>query len=196
MVQKFGWYNPFMIASSIILPVGAGLLCTFTPTSRPAQWIGFQVVYGIGLGLGMQQVSVSSQDFYCVSLRTANPKRPQPALAVQTNLPKKDQPTAISTIMFAQSLGPAIFLSVAQNLLVNKLASGLSSIQGLDVHSVTSIGATEFRNTVPASLLPRVIDVYNAGIVDVFYLATATACCLAIATAFMPWKNLKKTRGN
>jgi len=67
MVQKFGWYNPFMIASSIILPVGAGLLCTFTPNSGSAQWIGFQVVYGIGLGLGMQQVSVSSQDVYCVS---------------------------------------------------------------------------------------------------------------------------------
>lgn len=34
------------------MPIGAGLITTFTPTTNHARWIGYQVIYGFGLGLG------------------------------------------------------------------------------------------------------------------------------------------------
>ena len=46
-----------MIVSSILAATGAGMLSTFTPESGHAMWIGYQCLTGIGIGLGMQQVS-------------------------------------------------------------------------------------------------------------------------------------------
>lgn len=46
-----------MIVSSILAAVGTGMLSTFTPESGHAMWIGYQCLAGIGIGLGMQQVS-------------------------------------------------------------------------------------------------------------------------------------------
>lgn len=47
-----------MIVSSVIAAIGAGMLSTFTPGSGHAMWIGYQCLTGIGIGLGMQQVSI------------------------------------------------------------------------------------------------------------------------------------------
>lgn len=61
LVTKIGYYTPFMIASSCITSVGAGLITTFTTTTAHPRWIGYQFLYGIGNGLGMQQASVGIQ---------------------------------------------------------------------------------------------------------------------------------------
>lgn len=158
-----------MIASAILLPIGAGLLCTLTPTTGHAKWIGVQVLFGFALGLGMQQ----------------------PNLAVQACLPKSDVPMAISIIFFGQTLGGAIFVSVAQNLLSTRLISGLAGIPGFDARSVVNIGATEIRNVVPVQFLARVVAAYNTAIVDVFYVGVGLSCCLIFGAVSMEWKNLK-----
>lgn len=50
---KFGYYVPFMIANGVIMSIGAGLITTFTSKTIHARWIGYQVIFGYGLGLGM-----------------------------------------------------------------------------------------------------------------------------------------------
>lgn len=72
-VQTVGYYTPPMLASSVLMSIGAGLLSTFAVDTGSPRWIGFQVIFGVGVGLGMQQVM----------------------LAVQTVLPAKDVPTGM-----------------------------------------------------------------------------------------------------
>jgi hypothetical protein len=60
-VSVVGYYTPFMIASVILMTVGAGLLTTFEVDSGHAKWIGYQVLFGAGVGLGMQQTLIAVQ---------------------------------------------------------------------------------------------------------------------------------------
>ena len=38
-----------MITAPILMSIGAGLITTFTPGTGHAKWIGYQVIYGLGL---------------------------------------------------------------------------------------------------------------------------------------------------
>lgn len=70
-VTRIGYYTPFLITSSILMAVGAGLISSLSVKSGPAQWIGFQVVYGIGLGLGADLPFVAAQTVLAHSSFTA-----------------------------------------------------------------------------------------------------------------------------
>ena len=169
LTKKVGYYAPWMIACSVLMPVGAGLISTFTPTSAHPQWIGYQALFGLGLGLGQQQASV----------------------AAQTVLALKDVPTGASLMMFCQTLGGAIFISVGNNLFDAKLTSGLASIPGIDIGAVARTGATGLKDMVPATLLPQVLRAYNAALQDTFHLITAAACATIIGALTMEWKSVK-----
>ncbi|KAK1977919.1 major facilitator superfamily transporter [Colletotrichum cereale] len=101
---QIGYYNPFMIASTIFMAVGSGLLTTWKPDIPPGAWIGYQVLYGLGSGLCMQT----------------------PLVVVQTVLPAEEIPLGTALVMFLQTLGGAIFISVAQNIFTNELRAGLA----------------------------------------------------------------------
>lgn len=172
LVQRIGYYTPFMIANSCILSIGAGLITTFTPDTGHGKWIGYQVVYGFGLGLGMQQAS----------------------LAAQAVLPRKDAATGISLIMFCQQLGGAVFVSVGQNVFDNELVKGLSNVAGIQPAAVVATGATELRKTVDPANLAGVLSAYNGALVKVFEAALAMACLSIIGALSMEWKSIKKVK--
>lgn len=90
IITATGWYNPWMFASTALMSIGAGLITTWRIETGHAKWIGYQVIFGLGLGYGMQQAS----------------------LAAQAILDRKDISTGISLMFFAQNLGGAIFISV------------------------------------------------------------------------------------
>ncbi|KAF2499315.1 MFS general substrate transporter, partial [Lophium mytilinum] len=58
LVTVIGYYTPFMLASTILMTIGAGLLTTFETDTGHAKWIGFQFLFGAGVGLGMQQTLI------------------------------------------------------------------------------------------------------------------------------------------
>ncbi|KAJ7165618.1 major facilitator superfamily domain-containing protein [Mycena crocata] len=170
LVAKIGHYAPMMILSSVIAGVGGGLLSTFTVTTAHAHWIGYQVVYGLGVGFGMQQ----------------------PVLAAQTVLSLQDIPTGTSLVAFIQTFGGAVFISVAQNVFTNKLVSGLTSqVPGVDSAIVLSAGATSLRNLVDPKYLPTVLSVYNQALVSVYYVSLAMACLSIIGSLAIEWRSVK-----
>lgn len=169
LVSKIGYTNPFFILSSITTSIGAGLLCLLTPTSGHAQWIGYQILFGLGLGFGSQQ----------------------PLTVAQTVLDRKDIATGSALIMFMRFLGPAIFLSVAQNIFVNGLVSKLTNLPGIDVSAVTQGGATNLRNLVTGDDLTTLLSDYNTAIVHVFYLVAATCSITIIGSVLVEWRSLK-----
>ncbi|KAF7354675.1 Major facilitator superfamily transporter [Mycena sanguinolenta] len=169
-ITAIGYYTPFMILSSLMMGVGAGLICTFNVNTGHAHWIGFQILYGLGTGFGMQQ----------------------PVMAAQTVLSPKDIPTGTSLIMFGQTLGGSLFVSVAQNVFTNKLKDGLASqVPSLNPVIVLSAGATSLRNAVDAQYLPAVISAYNAALISAFYVSVAMACLSLGGALAMEWKSVK-----
>lgn len=55
-VSKIGYVIPVSIFSTIFLPIGTGLYSLLQPGTSSGQWIGFQIVGGVGFGAGLQLV--------------------------------------------------------------------------------------------------------------------------------------------
>ncbi|KAL8783256.1 MAG: hypothetical protein Q9213_004768 [Squamulea squamosa] len=173
LTKKIGYYTPWMIMSSIITPIGAGLITTFTPHTSHSAWIGYQALFGIGFGLGMQQ----------------------PSVAAQTVLPRNDVSIGAALMMFSQTFGGAIFISVGNNIFDMRFARNLREITGIELGSVATIGATDLKKMVPASLLPQVLAAYNDALKATFYLVTALTCCTVFGSLAMEWRSVKKEQG-
>ncbi|THY34531.1 MFS transporter [Aureobasidium pullulans] len=170
LVTTFGFYSPFMIASSILMAIGAGLLTTFKVDTGHAEWIGYQALFGIGVGLGMQQILI----------------------AVQTVLPAADIPTGTAIVMFFQTLGGALFISVGQNVFTNKLVSGLkAAVPDLDPAIVLSTGATELKSAIGEQYRDGVLQAYNDALTNSYYVAVALATLSIIGSAAVEWKSVK-----
>jgi hypothetical protein len=56
-----GYYKPFMVASGVISAIGCGLLYTLDMHSSEAQYLGYQALLGVGLGLGVQVPMIAMQ---------------------------------------------------------------------------------------------------------------------------------------
>ncbi|KAF2492708.1 major facilitator superfamily protein [Lophium mytilinum] len=168
-VQKVGYYTPPMLLSSILMPIGAGLITTWQVNSGHAMWIGYQVFFGLGLGFGMQQSTMAAQ---CV-------------------LNKKDVSSGVALMFFAQNLGGAIFVSVGQNVFANQLVKSMSNIAGLDARLVVNSGATNLRHVVKPELLGAVLEGYNIAIKHAFYVGVAMACATIFGAVGVEWKSIK-----
>ncbi|KAF2003436.1 MFS general substrate transporter [Amniculicola lignicola CBS 123094] len=170
IVTATGYYTPFMIVSSILMAIGAGLLSTFETDTNSPRWIGYQFMFGAGVGFGMQQVLI----------------------AVQVALPQKDVAIGTAVMMFSQTLGGALFISVGQNVFTNQLIKHLkTAVPDLDSSFVLTVGATELKQRIPASALAGVQAAYNLSLTEVFYVSTATAAVSLLGAAFVEWKSMK-----
>ncbi|KAL3421805.1 hypothetical protein PVAG01_05961 [Phlyctema vagabunda] len=173
-VAKAGYYVPPMLLSPILLAVGAGLITTFSAETSSSRWIGYQIIYGLGLGMGMQQAS----------------------MAAQTCLSRKDVSTGISLMFFCQSLGGAIFVCIAESLFTNTLAKDLRSLPGqmLDTQTISTAGATQLRQLVSPELLPEVLVLYNKALHKAFFVALGVGAAAIIPALGMEWKSVKKDK--
>ncbi|KAF2131549.1 MFS transporter [Dothidotthia symphoricarpi CBS 119687] len=165
-----GWYVPFMWFGSAIFTIGAGLIFTLKVNSPPGQWIGYQILAGIGAGAGVQI----------------------PFVAVQVVTSSKDMPTANACVLFFNSLGGALSISIAQNIFVNTLAKEIPKhVPGLDSKVIAEAGATNLRNVVSPEQLPGVLEGYNTSVVTAFILAIATAAVAFFVSLGMEQKSVK-----
>ncbi|KAM7218871.1 putative efflux pump antibiotic resistance protein [Rhypophila decipiens] len=171
-VTLWGYYTPFMILGSIMAAVGLGLISTFQPDTDSAVWIGYQILAGAGIGFGFQQ----------------------PLIAVQTVLDMEDVPTGTAVVVFLQTLGGALFVSVGQNIFTNKLVELIAEYVGPafgDPKTVLFLGATSVQTTVPKELLPAVTQAYNDALVHTFYVFTALCAVSILGAAWTEWKSVK-----
>jgi hypothetical protein len=56
-----GYFAPFLISGGIITTIGAGLLITWNIDSSAGMWIGYQIIAGMGVGLGNQSPMMAGQ---------------------------------------------------------------------------------------------------------------------------------------
>ncbi|KAJ6603601.1 major facilitator superfamily transporter [Mycena vulgaris] len=170
LITKIGYYSPFMIASSVLTAIGTGLISTLKINSSHKKWMPFEIICGLGVGLGMQQ----------------------PMLAVQNVLVLQDVPIGTSIIKFSQTLGGALFISIAQNVFANKLVSGLvENVPGVSPKLVLSAGATSLKDAVAPEFLAGVLEAYNQALVAAFYVAIAMSCLSLVGAVAMEWRSIK-----
>jgi hypothetical protein len=106
-----------------------------------------------------------------------------------------DVPTGTAVLIFLQTLGGALFVSVAQNLFTNRLISGLAQYTpGLDPKIILTTGATSIQSTTDPKYLAGVTLAYNEALVKAFTLATAMAAISIIGSATIEWKSMVKSK--
>jgi MFS family permease len=170
LITLLGTYAPFMWLGSALFAIGSGLLYTLTVSSPPRAWIGYQVLAGLGSGAGVQI----------------------PFIAVQVVASPRDMPTANACVLFFNSLGGALSISIAQNIFVNTLAREVPRrAPGVDAQAVASAGATNLRAVVDPRVLPGVLDAYNQAVVTAFVLAIAAAGAAFVVSLRMERRSVK-----
>lgn len=175
-VSMTGYYIPLAWASIVLTSVGAGLLTTLKPGSPPRMWVPYQMLYGIGGGLGYQQGIT----------------------AAQTVLSTDDIAIGTALMVFVQNLGGTIFISAANNVFVQKLVSGLrTAAPTLNTAAIIEAGATGFRQLVPREEFANVVVVYNHAVTEIFKMGLIMACLTAIGAAGLEWRRaeVKKNKG-
>lgn len=60
LVQRIGYYLPLSIAGATLAAIGNGLISTFSTSTSTGKWIGYQIILGVGRGIGLQMVRILS----------------------------------------------------------------------------------------------------------------------------------------
>ena len=167
--EKIGYYVPAMLLSPVLCSIGAGLLSTLSPSSGHSAWIGYQVLYGFGIGCGFQTSTLPAQNV----------------------LPRADVPLGLALMFFMQQLGGSVFLAVSQNVFSSRLVDGLSGVAGLDTQAIINTGATALRTIVPLDQLETVIHAYSHALTSVFVLTAALSACMILGSLAVEWKKIK-----
>jgi hypothetical protein len=174
-VQKIGWYTPFAMVGVCIMSVGSGLLYTLQVNTGEGKWLGYQIIYGFGMGLCFQQ----------------------PNLAAQTVVATKDVPSAVALMFFAQLLGAAIFVPVGENILGNELLKRLSGkVPGITPSLVTSQGITSLLDSLPEGTREFGLVAYNEALRQVFLLGLVLSCLSVIGAFALEFKSTLKKHGD
>ncbi|KAJ5280065.1 major facilitator superfamily domain-containing protein [Penicillium angulare] len=171
LVERVGYYLPFILISGVLTAIANGLLSTLAPHTSSGKWIGYQILLGAGRAIGMQM----------------------PIIAVQNVLPPPQIPVATALVIFSQMFAGALFLSFSNTILSNSLTT-LIPIYSPSVNPqvVVNAGATGFRSAISASQLPGVLVAYADSVNRVFYLTVGMACTCFVFSCFMGWKDIRK----
>ncbi|KAI8945469.1 MFS general substrate transporter [Xylaria longipes] len=172
-ITSTGIATPLQVAGALIATAGCGTLYTLSIGTTTGQWIGYQLLAGIGWGIGFQV----------------------PIIMAQSNVQPADIASVTATILFFQTLGGAFLVAAAQAAFVNRILTVLPrTAPGVDPSQVISIGATQIRSKFPAAQIPGIIAAYMDGITVALTIALATVAFSAFLSVFSPWKRLKSSQ--
>lgn len=171
--SAIGYYAPFMLFASIIMPIAAGLITTFKINTSFAELIIYTAFCGLAYGIGFSG----------------------PQNAVQTVLPVDDVPLGTSIILFAQSFGPAVAIAIAQVLFINQLSTNLSGlVSDLNGASIQNSGLTQIVTAMPTDKTREVLVAIDKSLIQTWYLVVGLACATMIGSLTIEWRSVKSRR--
>ncbi|KAK5009297.1 hypothetical protein LTR28_001732 [Elasticomyces elasticus] len=165
LTTRLGHYVPSLIIGTSLTVLGAGLMNTFAVHTSKGKWIGYEILYGFGVGLAGQV----------------------PNMAAQTVLPKEDVAIGASLMFFGQTLFAAIFISIGQNVLNKELLSRLPSVPDIDARLIQSTGATDILRLVPDQYHDLALSAYNGSLRASFQIGLCLACIQILGAFGMEW---------
>ncbi|KAK6826390.1 hypothetical protein RU639_005514 [Aspergillus parasiticus] len=169
--STLGYYTPFMLVSSTLMPIFAGLMTTFGAHTSFAQLILYSGVYGFASGIGFNA----------------------PISAVQTVLPTDDVSLGLSIVLFAQHLGPAVSVAIAQVIFTNQLLTKLARVvPGLNLATIEDGGLSEIVRRAPPARHGEVLADVGRSLSETWYLAVGLTCATLIGSLLMEWRSVKQ----
>ncbi|KAJ7174162.1 ABC transporter [Mycena crocata] len=172
IVGKTGYYWPFLIVAPIFLAVGSGLLYTLSTTTSSAKIVGYQILAGVGTGMGMQNA----------------------LLAIQVEF--KDNPKllgqATSMASFGQFLGGTLGLGVAEPVFASELSKYLLRFAPEAPAFIVKESPTAIYTDLPPDMIPGVVRAYTESLRIVFVLGVPVAGLALVAAMFI--KNIRIVR--
>ncbi|KAH8711974.1 major facilitator superfamily domain-containing protein [Phaeosphaeriaceae sp. PMI808] len=174
-VTKTGIAAPYLLASSVIVTISAGLLFTLDIGTSTGKWVGYQILAGFGYGMGLQIPLIIAQAF-------AAPTDLAPVTAI---------------IIFARSIGATFMIATAQSGFINQLVYKLANTApSVNPALVTATGATELRHVFSGAELDGVVRAYAWGI-KVAFAITIAACGITVPVALCTkWANTNAKKPN
>ncbi|TPX07906.1 uncharacterized protein E0L32_010361 [Thyridium curvatum] len=174
LITAFSHYNPVVLPSMVMFTIGCGLITTLDIDPPTREWLGFQVLAGLGLGAGFQI----------------------PILVVQATLPLEDVPVASACVQIFQSLGGAIFIAVAQTVFQNGLISSIQrDAPQLDGQIFINSGASQIRSILTQihqeQALDAVLNAYLVGLRHSYFISVGCAAGTFFAAACLSWTSIK-----
>ncbi|KAK3683404.1 MFS multidrug transporter [Podospora appendiculata] len=171
MVQRFGYYLPWILSGLSLSAIGFGLLSMLTPTYSTAARVGFQILAGAGCG--------------CAAT--------MPFIAVQNLIPHAQISVAMAILVFCLNFGGATFLTLAQTDFSQSLRVNLPKYApGVDTSAIIKLGATGFQHVVSPADLPGVLMAYSKSLDNVFYLVAGASVGAFIFAWGMGWEDIRK----
>ncbi|PVI00970.1 MFS general substrate transporter [Periconia macrospinosa] len=169
LITKTGWAAPYLVAGSVFVAIGAGLLYTLDIGTPTGKWVGYQIIAGFGYGLALQVPVIIAQAF-------AAPTDIAPVTAI---------------IIFARSLGGTFMIAAAQSGFINQLIVKLgTTAPGIDPELVTATGATELHQVFSGPELDGVVRAYAWGIKVAFAITIAATGITVPVSLLTKWDNV------
>jgi MFS family permease len=175
VVTKTGRYWWILVLCPLLTSIGSGLLFTITDSTSLKTLIGFQILYGVGIGTVFQNILI----------------------AIQAEYSDREEliPQATSLVSFGQLLGGVVGLAIAGSIFNNRLRDNFEVIDLPVVlklaveQSVTVIAALpiETRNLVTA--------VYVKSLDPVFLLGVPAGILSSLSALAIKNHNLKERSG-
>ncbi|TQW00433.1 hypothetical protein V2A60_001515 [Cordyceps javanica] len=171
LVQRVGYYLPFMICSAVIIAIANGLLSTWGPHTHTLTWAGYQVLLGVGRGMAFQM----------------------PVIAIQAHTPPALASVATATMVLFQTFFGSVFLAIINTLFNTKLKQELNSrLPEIGADKIISAGAADIKSVVSADKIDQVLESYSLGVNEVFYAIAAICVCMFIFSWGTGWTDIRK----
>jgi hypothetical protein len=171
---------PIVVLGAMIATIGVALIYSLNEHAPVGQWIGYESVTAIGVGLVLQLPMIANQALVSV---------------------ESDIPQATAVTLFVENMGTTIFTAAGEAAFTSRLVSSLAEkAPSIDSAVVIRVGATQLRNLFSPADLQQIIVSYLDGCkanhamsLACGGLATAVSLVMAVP-ALKEHMHLKKTR--
>ncbi|KAF7884457.1 uncharacterized protein EAF02_004793 [Botrytis sinoallii] len=154
-----GSYKLIMVPPSLCVLTGVALMTNLTITSPSRLWIPSLVLLEIGTVSGISA----------------------PFIAAQTILDPSDMSIGMAIMTFSQDIGEALFISIAQAILLNRLVNNLNeTVLLLNPSDIVQLGATNIYGAIPSQDLKDVKIAYNQAVKSAMYVSVSLVACMIL----------------
>jgi hypothetical protein len=173
LLSLIGYYMPLLTLGGVLTTIASGLLYTLDLNSGSGEWIGYQAIAGIGVGI-------------CIQV---------PIMAGQAVVDVQDLSVISAVVLFFQCMGGAVCVQAAQAVFSNTLLKEvLNRAPDLSPALIIQTGATELEEVFGSEHIAVMLDGYVTALQYCFILSIVLAAIATLVSLGSGWINLKKKK--
>ena len=192
LVGKTRLLQPIEFGSGLIAVLGAALIYCIDIGTPKAWWIGAQVPFGLGIGLGNQVPVTALQGFATPETVAATMGVAFSEITFGLGVLQRCLLMSVAwCCVVCQSISGAYFVSAGNSLFNNIMLRRLTvTAPHLSPSQILYMGVTELKNVFRGEELALIRQAYMVGIKDVFAFALAGTVASVVVALVVPFERL------